>query len=69
MALRPVYRVWQVPRQVECLIYFDEPRGRWEVRMKQGARILHHVPVDDATTAYMTAARWRRDAEWLTRES
>lgn len=69
MALRPVSRVWQVPKQVECLIYFDEPRGRWEVRMKKGSRILHQVQVDDVTTAYMTAVRWRRDAEWLARES
>jgi len=49
------------------VIYFDEPRGRWEVKMKRGARVLHHVQVDDATTAYMTAVRWRRDAEWLSR--
>ena len=69
MALRPVSRVWQGQKQLECLIYFDEPRGRWEVRMKKGTRILHHVEVEDATTAYMTAVRWRRDAEFLARES
>jgi len=67
MALRPVSRVWKGEKQLECLIYFDEPRQRWEVRMKRGARVLHHVKVDDVATAYMTAVRWRRDAEWLGR--
>lgn len=67
MALRAVSRVWQDQKQVECLIYVDEPRGRWEVRMKRGNRVLHHVEVDDATTAYMTAVRWRRDVEWMAR--
>lgn len=67
MALRAVSRVWQGDKHLECVIYFDEPRGRWEVKMKRGARVLHHVKVDDATTAYMTAVRWRRDAEWLSR--
>ncbi len=69
MALRPVSRVWQGQKQLECLIYFDEPRGRWEVRMKKGARVLHHVQVADVSTAYMTAVRWRRDAEYLAKES
>lgn len=69
MALRPVSRVWQGQQQLECLIYFDESRARWEVRMKKGTRILHHVEVEDVATAYMTAVRWRRDAEYLSRES
>jgi hypothetical protein len=67
MALRPVLRVWQSRRQIECLVYFDEPTGRWEVRMKQGPRVLHQLAVDDASTAYMTAAKWRRDELWVGR--
>lgn len=65
MLLRPVSRVWQGNRRLECVVYVDDERGRWLVRLKRGTQVLHHVEVGDAATAYSTALRWRRDAEWL----
>jgi hypothetical protein len=65
MSLRPLSRVWQGDRRLECVVYVDDDRGRWQVRLKRGAHVLHHIEVDDPATAYSTALRWRRDAEYL----
>ncbi len=69
MALRPISRVWQNDRLVECVVYADEERRRWEVRLKRGPLVLHQVELADASTAYATALRWRRDAEFLVRRA
>ncbi len=65
MALRPISRVWQSDRLVECIVYVDDDRRRWEVRLKRGLQVLHQVELADASAAYATALRWRRDAEFL----
>jgi hypothetical protein len=56
--------MWSSAR-AECVLYRDQQRQRWEVRLRRGKQVLHHVEVADLLAAYETAHRWYRDRQWL----